>query len=68
MAEAKKRTVYIPKRGKGDDFQFISVNGESMYVKKGVNVELPIAFAAVVDNMLECLRIAEETEERLQID
>lgn len=64
----KKRTVMIPRRGRGDDFQFIAVNGESMYVKKGVKVELPERFAAVIDNMLACREAAEAAEEQLQID
>ncbi|MBQ8429088.1 MAG: hypothetical protein IJX30_03215 [Clostridia bacterium] len=65
---AEKRAVYIPKTGKGDEFQFVAVNGESLYVKKGVSVELPQRFAEVIDNMLACLEAADEAEEQMQID
>lgn len=33
--EEKKRTVFIPKTRKGDDYQFLGVNGESIRVKEG---------------------------------
>lgn len=45
----KTRTVFIPKLYKNDDSLFVAVNGKRILVKKGENVELPEAFAEVIE-------------------
>ena len=66
--EEKKRTVFIPKTRKGDDYQFLGVNGESIRVKKGVPVELPDRFAHLVDNMLKAKEYADSENESYEIE
>lgn len=61
-ADLKKeeyRQVTIPKESKYDDSCYVSVNGKSMLVKKGVPVNLPAAFAEVVENSIAQSRAAQ---------
>ncbi len=47
------KTVFIPKMGRNDNERYIAVNGKGMLVRTGESVELPIEFAAVVENSLK---------------
>ncbi len=50
IKEKTLKTVFIPKLNKNDDSLFVSVNGKRILVKKGETVELPAAFAEVIEN------------------
>ena len=54
------KTVFIPKLHKNDDSLFVAVNGKRILVKKGVAVELPLAFAEVIENSEKASRKAEQ--------
>lgn len=58
MSENKK-TVFIPKLSKNDDALFVAVNGKRILVKKGEAVELPAAFAEVIENSANADKQAE---------
>lgn len=53
------KTVFIPKLHKNDDSLFVAVNGKRILVKKGETVELPLAFAEVIENSEKMARLAE---------
>ena len=55
----EKRAVFIPKEYKGDDAQYVAVNGERILVKKGEEVLLPVRFAEVIENSFAAAREAE---------
>lgn len=46
----KTVSVYIPKMSRNDEAVFVAVNGKRMLVKKGIEVQLPEAFAEVLEN------------------
>ncbi len=48
--ETKTKTVFIPKLGRNDSERYIAVNGKRMLVRTGEAVELPVEFAAVIEN------------------
>ncbi len=48
--EKTLRSVFVPKLNKNDDSLFVAVNGRRILVKKGETVELPVAFAEVIEN------------------
>ncbi len=48
--EKTLRSVFVPKLSKNDDSLFVAVNGRRILVKKGETVELPVAFAEVIEN------------------
>lgn len=50
VKEKAVKTVFIPKLNKNDDSLFVAVNGRRILVKKGETVELPAAFAEVIEN------------------
>ena len=58
-ADEAVETVFIPKESKHDDALYIAVNGRRMLVKKGENVSLPRAFAAVVKASFDAKKSAE---------
>lgn len=53
------KTVFIPKTSKNDDSLFVAVNGKRILVKKGESVELPTAFAEVIENSFRAGKEAE---------
>ena len=42
--------VYLPKNGRHDNEQYVSVNGTNMLIKMGITVKVPERFAAVIGN------------------
>lgn len=52
--------VYIPKMYKGDDQQYVAVNGERILVKKGETVRVKRKFAEVIKESLAQARVSEE--------
>jgi hypothetical protein len=44
-----KTTVYIPKRGRNDNFRYVAINGKRMLIRCGEPVEVPADFAAVIN-------------------
>ena len=50
MDKKKQKSILIPRDGCGDT-QFVSVNGKSMLIQKGVQVQVDADVAAVVENM-----------------
>lgn len=52
-------TIYIPKKSRDDDAQYIAVNGKRYLIKKGVPVRVPKFVAAVWHNAEEQQRKAE---------
>ena len=44
-----KKTVYIPKRGRNDNFRYVAINGKRMLIRCGEPVEVPEDFAAVIN-------------------
>lgn len=59
IKENKLRTVFVPKLNKNDDSLFVAVNGKRILVKKGETVELPVAFAEVIENSVRAQAEAE---------
>ncbi len=57
--EKTLRSVFIPKLNKNDDSLFVAVNGRRILVKKGETVELPLAFAEVIENSQKAQNEAE---------
>lgn len=61
MAETKEVTkkpktvpVFIPKGGRNDDnFVIVMINGKRWQVQKGIQVEVPVPVAEVINHMLE---------------
>ena len=53
------KAVFIPKVNKNDDALFVALNGKRVLVKKGEAVELPEAFAEVIENSLKAQSEAE---------
>jgi hypothetical protein len=47
--EKKTKAVYIPKRGRNDNFRYVAINGKRMLIKCGEVVEVPADFAAVIE-------------------
>lgn len=52
--------VFIPKEHKGDDAQYVAVNGRRILVRKGEPVSLPKPFAEVVKNSFAAAKRAED--------
>ena len=52
--------VFIPKAYKGDDAQYVAVNGRRILVRKGEPVSLPKPFAEVVKNSFAAAKRAED--------
>ena len=59
IIEKETKTVFIPKTSKNDDSLFVAVNGKRILVKKGEAVELPVAFAEVIENSFKAGKDAE---------
>lgn len=53
------KSVFIPRSNKNDDALFVAVNGRRILVKKGEAVELPQAFAEVIENSFKAQSEAE---------
>ena len=61
--EEKKYTVLVPKGGKEEDtHQFVSVNGKTYRIKKGVPVQVPKEVARVIGQRV----LAEEEKEKFE--
>lgn len=48
----KKVTVFIPKRHRNDTERFVSVNGRNALIRTGEPVEVPEAFAEVIEESI----------------
>jgi len=48
-----KKIVYIPKRGRNDNFRYVAINGKRMLIRCGEPVEVPADFAAVINQGLK---------------
>ena len=57
--EQDKEIVFLPKEYKGDDEQYIAVNGQRILVRKGEPVALPKKFAEVIRNSLAARKEAD---------
>ena len=49
MEKKNTKTVYIPKRGRNDNFRYVAINGKRMLIKCGEAVEVPADFAAIIE-------------------
>ena len=47
--EKKTKAVFIPKRGRNDNFRYVAINGKRMLIKCGEVVEVPEDFAEVIE-------------------
>ena len=47
--EKKTKAVFIPKRGRNDNFRYVAINGKRMLIKCGEVVEVPEDFAAIIE-------------------
>lgn len=56
----KTKTIFIPKRNRSDNERYVALNGRRMIIKCGEPVEVPIEFAAVIEQSLETERISDE--------
>ncbi len=59
--EAKEgyRTVFIPKENRDDTERFLTINGHSILVQTGIPVEVPEAYAQLVERNQ---RVKEQSE------
>lgn len=65
--EEKKYTVFIPKGGKEEDtHQFVSVNGKTYRIKKGIPVQVPKEVARVMNHRILAESVKEKFEEEKQ--
>ena len=49
--KAKTVTVHLPRAARGEDnFQFVGVNGKAYKIQKGIDVEVPVEVAEVLEN------------------
>jgi hypothetical protein len=53
MNNKSTKLVFIPKQGRNDNERYIAVNGKGILVRTGESVELPLEFAAVIENSLK---------------
>ena len=49
MEKTNTKKVYIPKRGRNDNFRYVAINGKRMLIKCGELVDVPADFAAVIE-------------------
>ena len=49
MEKKNTKAVFIPKRGRNDNFRYVAINGKRMLIKCGEVVEVPADFAAVIE-------------------
>lgn len=54
------KTVFIPKTGRTDTERYVAVNGKRILVRTGEPVEVPLCFAAVIEESLKMDRLSDE--------
>lgn len=45
----KNRTVFIPRRGRNDNYRYVAINGKRMLIRCGESVDVPVDFAEVIE-------------------
>lgn len=68
LTEKVKRRLFYDGSEKYKDDVFVCVNGKNMLIKRGTDVEIPVAFAEVLDNAAIQTRKAADVEEELSKD
>ena len=52
MDKKNTKMIYIPKKGRNDNFRYVAINGKRMLIKCGEAVEVPADFAAIIEQGL----------------